>query len=160
MGSAKSRSERGKGLSMGRCVWAVIALFTVLFGCRRSIEQSVSQYRVQELPGSLIEDTVRLEGTAPSPKKIHVAQDVDVCGETRDVFLVRVDNGGVDDAVVWIDDTIVTTSFPSHSSVRTRQDSTGSPSRRTVHAPHPPSSHPCFVPMRFRSSRSTSSNVL
>ena len=41
-----------------------------------------------------------------------------------------------------------------------RQAKTGSPSMSTVHAPHSPSSHPCLVPVSFKSSRKTSSNVL
>ncbi len=38
----------------------------------------------------------------------------------------------------------------------TRHALTGSPSRRTVHAPHSPSPHPSFVPARPQSSRRTS----
>ena len=85
-------------------VWATIILSTVFFGCGRSKEQSVPQYAVQELPGSVVEGRVQLEGAPPSPKRIQVAQDADVCGKTREVYPVRVENGGVDDAVVWIDD--------------------------------------------------------
>ena len=54
----------------------------------------------------------------------------------------------------------VTTSRPPHSTPSTRHDSTGRPSSSTAQAPHSPSSHPCLVPQRFRSSRSTSSSVL
>src|SRR3989442_345976 len=49
---------------------------------------------------------------------------------------------------------------PPHSTPSTRHDSTGWSSSRTAHAPHSPSSQPCFVPHRFRSSRSTSRSVL
>jgi len=101
---AKARSAPSKFFSIGGPACAVIILSTVLFGCRGSTEQNGSQYRVQELPGSLVEGTVRLQGTPPPAKKIQVAQDADVCGETREVFPVRVKNGGIDDAVVWIDD--------------------------------------------------------
>src|SRR5207249_11874660 len=41
-----------------------------------------------------------------------------------------------------------------------RHESTGAPSTSTVHVPHSPSSQPCLVPMRSRSSRRTSSSVL
>ncbi|MBZ5696096.1 MAG: carboxypeptidase regulatory-like domain-containing protein [Acidobacteriia bacterium] len=85
-------------------VWAAIIVSTVFFGCGRSKEQSASQYTVQELPGSVVEGAVQLQGAPPPPKRIHVAQDADVCGETREVYPVRMENGGVDDAVVWIDD--------------------------------------------------------
>jgi len=85
-------------------VLTTMVLFTALLGCRGPTERSASQYEVRELPGSSIEGTIHLQGEAPPPRKIQVAQDADVCGETREVFPVRVKNGGVDDAVVWIDD--------------------------------------------------------
>jgi hypothetical protein len=90
--------------STDRRVWAAIIFSAVLFGCGRSKEQSAPQYTVQELPGSVVEGRVRLQGAPPRPKTIQVSQDADVCGATREVYLVRVENGGVDDAVVWIDD--------------------------------------------------------
>src|ERR1044071_6519388 len=34
------------------------------------------------------------------------------------------------------------------------------PSTSTAHVPHSPNSQPCFVPVRFKSSRKTSSSVL
>src|SRR4051812_16392594 len=49
---------------------------------------------------------------------------------------------------------------PSHSIASSRQESCGSPSTSTAQAPHSPSSQPCLVPVRARSSRSTSSSVL
>src|SRR3954447_11788309 len=55
---------------------------------------------------------------------------------------------------------MVSTLRPAHSSASTRHDSTGSPSSSTVQAPHSPSSQPCLVPVRPRSSRRTSSKVL
>src|SRR5215469_5624997 len=42
--------------------------------------------------------------------------------------------------------------------IGTRQLFTTSPSNKTAHAPHSPSPHPSFVPVRRRSSRRTSSN--
>src|SRR5207237_75752 len=41
-----------------------------------------------------------------------------------------------------------------------RQESCGAPSTSTAQAPHSPSSQPCLVPVRPRSSRSTSRSVL
>src|SRR6185503_15081772 len=46
------------------------------------------------------------------------------------------------------------------SSPSIRQESTERPSTSTAHVPHSPSSQPCFVPVRLRSSRRTSSSVL
>src|ERR1039458_7400496 len=53
----------------------------------------------------------------------------------------------------------VTTSRPSICGARTRQEFTGSPSSRTVHAPHSPISQPHFVPSRPSWSRRRSSRV-
>src|ERR1035441_5429157 len=53
----------------------------------------------------------------------------------------------------------VTTWCPLTCGARTRQEFTGSPSSRTVHAPHSPISQPHFVPSRPSWSRSRSSSV-
>src|SRR6185436_3712410 len=55
---------------------------------------------------------------------------------------------------------IVFTSRPAASRPSIRQERIERPSTRTVHVPHSPSSQPCLVPVRFRSSRKTSSSVL
>src|SRR5881409_884197 len=54
----------------------------------------------------------------------------------------------------------VCTRRPAQARPNTKQDSTGMPSTSTVQVPHSPSSQPCFVPVRPRSSRRTSSSVL
>src|SRR5256884_1950481 len=54
----------------------------------------------------------------------------------------------------------VRTRRPAQARPSTRQESTGVSSTSTVHVPHSPSSQPCLVPVRLKSSRSTSSNVL
>src|SRR6185503_10545288 len=55
---------------------------------------------------------------------------------------------------------MVSTERPAQSSASVRQERRGSPSTSTAQAPHSPSSQPCLVPVRPRSSRSTSSSVL
>src|SRR5688572_5878414 len=55
---------------------------------------------------------------------------------------------------------IVLTSRPSASRPSIRHESIERPSTSTAHVPHSPSSQPCLVPMRLRSSRRTSSSVL
>src|ERR1041385_9264104 len=55
---------------------------------------------------------------------------------------------------------IVFTSRPSASRPSIRHDKIERPSTNTAHVPHSPNSQPCFVPVRFRSSRKTSSSVL
>src|SRR5215213_126914 len=55
---------------------------------------------------------------------------------------------------------IVFTSRPSASRPSIRQESIERPSTSTAHVPHSPNSQPCLVPVRFKSSRKTSSSVL
>src|SRR6185295_1147986 len=55
---------------------------------------------------------------------------------------------------------IVLTSRPSASRPSIKQERMDRSSTSTVQVPHSPSSQPCFVPVRFKSSRSTSSSVL
>src|SRR5688572_30279400 len=55
---------------------------------------------------------------------------------------------------------IVLTSRSSASSPNIKHERIERPSTSTAHVPHSPSSQPCFVPMRLRSSRRTSSSVL
>src|SRR5918995_3033612 len=52
------------------------------------------------------------------------------------------------------------TSRPSASKPSIRHERIERPSTRTAQVPHSPSSQPCLVPVRFRSSRRTSSSVL
>src|ERR687890_209352 len=55
---------------------------------------------------------------------------------------------------------IVLTARPSASRPSIRQERIERPSTSTAQVPHSPSSQPCLVPVRFRSSRKTSSSVL
>src|SRR5690349_4535409 len=55
---------------------------------------------------------------------------------------------------------IVFTSRPSASRPSIRHERIERPSTSSAHVPHSPSSQPCFVPVRFKSSRKTSSSVL
>jgi plastocyanin len=66
--------------------------------------EQAAAYTVQDLPGGVVEGRILLHGTPPPPKKVQVTQDMDTCGKTREIFPVRVEKGGVDDAVIWIDD--------------------------------------------------------
>src|ERR1041385_3049775 len=55
---------------------------------------------------------------------------------------------------------MVLTSRPSASRPSIKHERIERPSTSTAHVPHSPSSQPCLVPVRFRSSRKTSSSVL
>src|SRR6185436_2809439 len=59
----------------------------------------------------------------------------------------------------WAIPSIVFTSRSSASRPSIRHERIERPSTSTAHVPHSPSSQPCFVPVRFRSSRKTSSSV-
>src|SRR5439155_14250580 len=85
--------------------------------------------------------------------------------EIRVFFFFQAEDGirdghvtGVQTCALPISSTVVTRR-PPHSTPSTRHDSTGWSSSRTAHAPHSPSSQPCFVPHRFRSSRSEERRV-
>ena len=95
-----------------------IVASVVMIGCGNSKQQTAVQeaapaaqpqqqaaaYNVQDLPGGVVEGRVLLHGAPPPPKKVQVTQDMETCGKTREIFPVRVEKGGVDGAVVWIDD--------------------------------------------------------
>ena len=61
-------------------------------------------YAVQDLPGQTVTGRVLLGGKPPAPKKVPVNQDREVCGAEQENVPVRVEKGGIVDAVVWIDD--------------------------------------------------------
>ena len=68
-------------------------------------QAAAPQYTVDaNTTGSVVEGRVMLQGAPPKPKKIEVTQDAGTCGKTREVSTAHIENGGVDDAVVWIDD--------------------------------------------------------
>jgi hypothetical protein len=59
---------------------------------------------VQDAAGSTVEGRVLFQGKVAATKRVQVTQDSDVCGKQREIQAIRVQNGGVDDAVVWLDD--------------------------------------------------------
>ena len=65
--------------------------------------ESKAPYVVQDLPGQSLTGKVLLEGKAPAPIKVPVNQDREVCGTEHENYPVRVEKGGIVDAVVWID---------------------------------------------------------
>ena len=67
-------------------------------------EVGTQAYVVQDVSGSTVEGRVLYQGKVPAPKRVQVTQDSEVCGKQRVIPLARVQNGGVDETVVWIDD--------------------------------------------------------
>lgn len=103
MAAPTSKRDRLKRFSIDGRIWRALFLSAMVIGCRGPTGRDASQYKVQALPGGSVEGMVRLQGKVLPPRRIQVAQDADVCGKTREVFPVHVENGGIDDAVVWID---------------------------------------------------------
>ncbi len=69
-----------------------------------NVEGSAPTYSVQDRPGVIVTGRVLFNGKPPAPQKIQINQDPDLCGSQREVYPVKVDKGGIDNAVVWIDD--------------------------------------------------------
>ena len=60
-------------------------------------------YTVQAGPGGTIQGKILWVGKPVRPQKISVTQDRSVCGNMKEMYPVQVANGGVENAVVWID---------------------------------------------------------
>ena len=65
---------------------------------------SVAGYTVQQGAGGTISGKILYSGKPVRPKKVTVTQDREVCGNMKEIYPVQVEQGGVADAVVWIDD--------------------------------------------------------
>ena len=61
----------------------------------RTIEESVS---------GTISGRIQYSGKPVLPKRFAVTSDTSICGTTKEVYPVRIEQGGIADAVVWIDD--------------------------------------------------------
>ncbi|HLJ26507.1 MAG TPA: carboxypeptidase regulatory-like domain-containing protein [Candidatus Angelobacter sp.] len=67
--------------------------------------ENPSGYTVREpANGGAIEGRITLSGKPIPPRPVVVNQDASVCGSHREIYPVKVEEGGVVDAVVWIDD--------------------------------------------------------
>ena len=66
---------------------------------------SVSDYMVIEVKsGGKLEGKVIFTGAAPTPTMVEITKDIEVCHEEKKILNVKVDaNGGLAEAVVWID---------------------------------------------------------
>jgi hypothetical protein len=66
--------------------------------------QNASGYTVKEVTnGGTIEGQIVFVGKPIPPRLVPVNQDVNVCGSRREIYPVKIENGGIVDAVVWID---------------------------------------------------------
>lgn len=61
----------------------------------RTIEESVA---------GTISGRILYSGKPVVPKRFTVTSDTGICGTTKEIYPVRIEQGGITDAVVWIDD--------------------------------------------------------
>jgi len=61
----------------------------------RTVEESVT---------GTISGRILYNGKPVLPKRFTVTSDTSICGTTKEVYPVRIEEGGIADAVVWIDD--------------------------------------------------------
>jgi hypothetical protein len=59
---------------------------------------------VEESAAGTISGKILYTGKPVLPKRFTVTSDTAVCGTTKEVYPVRIEEGGIADAVVWIDD--------------------------------------------------------
>lgn len=66
--------------------------------------QTVAGYTVQAGAGGTVAGKITYDGKPVKPKKVTVTQDQGACGNMKEMEPVEIKDGGVADAVVWIDD--------------------------------------------------------
>ncbi len=54
--------------------------------------------------GGMIAGKILYSGKPVRPKRFPVTQDMSTCGKTKEIYPVKVEQGGVAEAVVWLDD--------------------------------------------------------
>lgn len=59
---------------------------------------------IRESDAGTISGRILYSGKPVLPKRFTVSSDSSICGSTREVYPVRIEEGGIADAVVWIDD--------------------------------------------------------
>jgi hypothetical protein len=59
---------------------------------------------IEDSASGTISGRILYNGKPVVPKRFTVTSDTAVCGTTKDVYPVRIEEGGIADAVVWIDD--------------------------------------------------------
>jgi plastocyanin len=74
---------------------------------RESQSAAPSSYAVRTIEESVagtISGRILYSGKPVLPKRFAVTGDTSICGTTKEVYSVRIEQGGIADAVVWIDD--------------------------------------------------------
>lgn len=87
--------------------FAVVSPLVLVFGIVMASGRTAAAqegYTVQQSPGGTIEGKLLWVGKPQKPHRVDVTQDRSVCGAMKEMYDVRVEQGGVADAVVWIAD--------------------------------------------------------
>ncbi|MHB8411490.1 MAG: carboxypeptidase regulatory-like domain-containing protein [Candidatus Acidiferrales bacterium] len=104
--SGKKRLRAGMGIATAMLagILAVALMWMMPIRSYAAPPQSVAGYTVQQGAGGTISGKILYSGKPVRPKKVTVTQDREVCGNMKEIYPVQVEQGGVADAVVWIDD--------------------------------------------------------
>ncbi|HKF50883.1 MAG TPA: carboxypeptidase regulatory-like domain-containing protein [Candidatus Acidoferrales bacterium] len=95
-----------KFLAILAAITTVVAVSAIAF-LAPSLSSAAPQqggYMVQQSAGGTISGKVLYEGKPVHPKKVTVTQDQGACGNMKEIEPVQVDQGGIVEAVVWIED--------------------------------------------------------
>ncbi len=66
---------------------------------------TADSYTVTQVSGGgTISGMILYSGKPVRPKVFPVTQDMSICGKTKEIYPVKVQEGGVEEAVVWLDD--------------------------------------------------------
>lgn len=87
--------------------WARDAYASLTYGYSTSEPQSSSSYVVRSSDATnagTVSGRILYSGKPMPPKRFTVTSDTSICGNTKEVYPVNIENGGIVDAVVWIDD--------------------------------------------------------
>lgn len=95
-----------QGMKLAAVILAGISALTWLEpeSSKAAPPQSVAGYTVQPGAGGTVSGKILYGGKPLKPKKVTVTQDQSACGNMKEMAPVEIKDGGVADAVVWIDD--------------------------------------------------------
>ena len=73
-------------------------------GSQSAASSSYVVRTIEESASGAISGRILYNGKPVVPKRFTVTSDTAVCGTTKEIYPVRIEEGGIADAVVWIDD--------------------------------------------------------
>jgi carboxypeptidase family protein len=86
-------------------VWLILLPSFISDGVGAVLAAAPAGYTVTQVSGGgTVAGKILYSGKPIRPKQFPVTQDMSACGKTKEVYPVKVEQGGVADAVVWLDD--------------------------------------------------------